>query len=216
MALPVFEIDAQETQRGTVIWMHGLGASNHDFEPIVPELNARFLRFVFPAAPLRPVTINQGYRMPAWYDILSLSDPPLREKEADVRESTLAITELIEQEESRGVQRDRIVLAGFSQGGAMALHVGLRSPRLAGVLCLSGYLVLPDRLLAERHADSAETPFLFCHGRQDSMVPLAGGKKSYERVLAAGCPAEWREYDMDHSLCLEEVWAIREWLAARF
>src|SRR5688572_16488407 len=151
MALDTFEIEATAPQRGSVIWLHGLGATNHDFDPIIPELSAPHLRFVFPAAPLRRVTINQGMRMPAWYDILSLDDPPLREEESHVREVATEVAALVERERARGMRAEDIVLAGFSQGGAVALHVGLRAERrLAGVLVMSGYLLLPHRLEEER------------------------------------------------------------------
>ena len=123
MALDTFEIEATAPRRGSVIWLHGLGASNHDFDTIVPELGAPHLRFVFPAAPVRPVTINQGMRMPAWYDILSFDDPPLREAEADVRATAVQIRELVDRELARGVRADKVVLAGFSQGGAVATNV---------------------------------------------------------------------------------------------
>lgn len=215
--LDTFEIEPSETQRGSVIWMHGLGASNHDFDPIVPELGASSLRFVFPAAPVRPVTINNGMRMPAWYDILTFDDPPLRENEADVRDAARELGQLIEREHERGVPYSSIVLAGFSQGGAMALHAGLRAEAaLGGVMVLSGYLLLPDRFEAERTAASRQTPFLFCHGRFDPVVPHFLGRASFERVKAGGHVAEWHEYDMEHSMCLEEVLQIRDWLKARF
>src|SRR5688572_13932222 len=142
MALETFEIEATTAERGSVIWLHGLGATNHDFDTIIPELGAPHLRFIFPAAPLRHVTINQGMRMPAWYDILSFDDPPLREEESHVREVATDVVALIDRERARGVAAEHIVLAGFSQGGAVALHVGLRSERkLAGVMVLSGYLL---------------------------------------------------------------------------
>lgn len=215
--LDTFEIEPTETQRGSVIWMHGLGASNHDFDDIVPELQAPSLRFVFPAAPVRPVTINQGMPMPAWYDILSFDDPPLREKEADVRESARELSRLIEREHARGVPPSSILLAGFSQGGAMALHAGLRTEQpLAGVIVLSGYLVLPDHFELERTAASGQTPFLFCHGRFDPIVPHFLGRAAFERVKAAGYSAQWSEYDMQHSMCLDEVFCVRDWLRARF
>jgi phospholipase/carboxylesterase len=217
MALETFEIEATSEQRGTVIWLHGLGASNHDFDPIIPELAAPHLRFVFPAAPLRSVTINQGMRMPAWYDILSFDDPPLREEESHVREMASELVALVERERARGMRAEHIVLAGFSQGGAMALHVGLRAERrLAGVLVLSGYLLIPDRLEEERQPGGRQTPFLFCHGRYDPVVPLRLGQASFARVTRAGYTAEWSEYDMQHSLCLEEVRRIRSWLEQRF
>jgi len=217
MSLDTFEIEATAPQRGSVIWLHGLGATNHDFDPIIPELAAPHLRFIFPAAPLRQVTINQGMRMPAWYDILSFDDPPLREEESHVREVAAQIGVLIERERARGLRSEDIVLAGFSQGGAVALHVGLRAERqLAGVLVLSGYLLLPDQLEAERQPGGRQTPFLFCHGRYDPVVPLRLGQASFARVTRAGYTAEWAEFDMQHSLCMEEVRRIRSWLELRF
>ena len=215
--LDTLEIEATEAQRGSVIWMHGLGASNDDFESVVPELDAGYLRFIFPAAPLRPVTINGGMRMPAWYDILTFDDPPLREKADDVREAGREIERLIEREHERGIPYSSIVLAGFSQGGAMALHVGLRAREgLGGVVVLSGYLVLPEHFESERSASNQKTPFLYCHGRQDPIVPHFLGKAGFERLKAAGYPAEWAEYPMQHSLCLEEVERVRAWLRQRF
>lgn len=215
--LSTFEIEPTEPQRGTVIWMHGLGASNHDFDPIVPELRAPFLRFVFPAAPARPVTINGGMRMPAWYDILSFDDPPLREKEADVREAERDIVALIERERTRGIAPGQVVLAGFSQGGAMALHVGLRAPEaLAGVLVLSAYLLLPQSFESERTPASVRAPVLFGHGLHDPVVPFGLGKAAHDRLQKAGYATEWAAFDMEHSLCLPEVALIASWLAARF
>jgi phospholipase/carboxylesterase len=217
MSLDTFEIEATAPERGSVIWLHGLGATNHDFDPIIPELGAPHLRFIFPAAPLRQVTINQGLRMPAWYDILSLDDPPLREEESHVREVATQIGALVERERARGLRSQDIVLAGFSQGGAVALHVGLRAERqLAGVLVLSGYLLLPDQLEAERQPGGRQTPFLFCHGRYDPVVPLRLGQASFARVTRTGYNAEWAEFDMQHSLCMEEVRRIRGWLEQRF
>ena len=217
MALETFEIEATAKQRGTVIWLHGLGASNHDFDPIIPELAAPHVLFVSPAAPLRSDTITQGLRIPAWYDILSFDDPPLREEESHVRAMASELVALVERERARGVAAEQIVLAGFSQGGAMALHVGLRTERrLAGVMVLSGYLLIPDRLEEERQPGGRQTPFLFCHGRYDPVVPLRLGQASFARVTRAGYTAEWSEYDMQHSLCLEEVRRIRSWLEQRF
>jgi phospholipase/carboxylesterase len=215
--LATFEIEPSEPQRGTVIWMHGLGASNHDFDPIVPELSAPYLRFVFPAAPVRPVTINGGMPMPAWYDLLSFDDPPLREREADVRQVDKEIWALVERERERGIPPSQVVLAGFSQGGAMALHVGLRAAEpLAGVLVLSAYLLLPQHLDEERTPASREAPLLFAHGRHDPIVPLWLGKAAHQRLEAAGYAARWAEFDMEHSLCLDEVRLIKSWLRERF
>jgi phospholipase/carboxylesterase len=215
--LNCFEIEATEPQRGSVIWLHGLGASNHDFESIVPELGAGFLRFVFPQAPLRPVTVNQGMRMPAWYDIISFDPPPLREKEADVRDAERELVALIEREHARGVRYEQILLAGFSQGAAMALHVGVRSEqRLAGILALSGYLLLPQQLQAEQQPANRQTPILACHGRYDPVVPLGLGKAGAAQLKESGYPIEWQEFDMEHSLCIEEVHLIRDWLKTLF
>jgi phospholipase/carboxylesterase len=215
--LSTFEIEPTQPQRGTVIWMHGLGASNHDFDPVIPELRTPYLRFVFPAAPVRPVTINGGMPMPAWYDILSFDNPPLREREADVRETEKAVFELIERERARGVPAERVVLAGFSQGGAVALHVGLRAREaLAGVMVLSAYLLLPQRLEAERTPASLKSPILFAHGRYDPVVPFELGRTAHDRVVAAGYAAQWAAFDMEHSLCIEEVDVLGAWLAQRF
>lgn len=215
--LPTFEIDATAPQRGSVIWLHGLGATNHDFDPVIPELDAPHLRFVFPAAPRRPVTINQGAVMPAWYDILSFADPPLREHEPDVRQSARELEALIEREHARGVRYENIVLAGFSQGGAMALHVGVRfEQRLAGVLVLSGYLLLPDRLSAEQSKANLETPIWMGHGQMDPIVPEALARASERRLTAAGHRVEFRRFPMGHTLCLEEVALIAAWLKQRF
>jgi phospholipase/carboxylesterase len=214
--LPTFEIEPGLPQRGTVIWMHGLGATNHDFDSIVPELDAARLRFVFPAAPQRPVTINGGARMPAWYDILSFENPPLREDESHVQQAALEVQALIDREQERGIEPSKVVIAGFSQGGAMALHVGLRAPdKLAGILVLSGYLLVPQRFEQERSASNAKTPVLTCHGQFDPVVPLSLGKSAHDTLKAAGYPAEFVQYPMQHSLCLEEVYKIRGWLRAR-
>ncbi len=212
--LETFEVDAHGETRGAVIWMHGLGASNHDFEDIVPLLNRPDLRFVFPAAPIAPVTINGGYPMPSWYDILSFDNPPLREHEPDVRASARAIEALIERQIERGLDSRRIVLAGFSQGGAMALHVGLRHPKpLAGILVLSGYLVVPQKLEQERHAANAATPVLFCHGTQDPTVPLSLARAASCSVTALGQPAEFLEFNMPHTICEAELTAVTvSWL----
>lgn len=215
--LDVFEVAATQPQRGSVIWMHGLGASNHDFEDVIPELDCPHLRFVFPAAPVRRVTINGGMAMPAWYDILSFDDPPLRESEPDVRASTTHIAELIDREVARGVASRDVVLAGFSQGGAMALHAGLRETRqLAGVMVLSGYMVLPNSFAEERSPNNAATPVFMAHGSRDPVVPLQLYRRAAQTLRGAGYVVEHHEYPMEHSLCLAEVEHIRQWLEARF
>ena len=215
--LTTFEIAPTAPQRGTVIWMHGLGASNHDFDPVIPELRTPWLRYVFPAAPIRPVTINGGMPMPAWYDILSFDDPPLREHEPDVREAEREIVALIERERERGVPPEKVVLVGFSQGGAMALHTGLRTAEpLAGVLVLSAYLLLPQRFDEERSPQSQRVPVLFAHGRFDPVVPFGLGKVAHDRLARAGYDSRWEPFDMEHSLCLDEIRVVSAWLAERF
>jgi phospholipase/carboxylesterase len=199
-----------------VIWMHGLGADGYDFVPMVPELGlpatAR-VRFVFPHAEVRPVTINAGYTMRAWYDILELS-PAGRDDEPGLAGSRERIERYIERELAVGVAARRIVLGGFSQGGAMALHAGLRHPvSLAGIASLSAYLPLRARLAAELSPANRATPILMCHGRQDVVVLPAFGEQSRDALLAAGLPVEWREYSMGHQLCGPEVHDIAAWLS---
>lgn len=217
MALSTVEIEPAAAQRGSVIWLHGIGASPADFEPVVPALDAPFLRFVFPSAPVRPVTINGGRRMRAWYDILALGAPAPVESQEDLRESSEEVAALIERERERGVPPERVVLAGFSQGAAMVLHAGLRSEhRLAGILAVSGYLPSAHTLGAEGRSWHRHTPILFCHGRVDAVVPLAGGHLSYGFVKQAGYAAEWAEFDVGHTMCIDEVRFIAGWLAERF
>jgi phospholipase/carboxylesterase len=217
MPLQTFEIEPSEPQGGSVIWLHGLGGSHHDFEPVVAELRAPFLRFVFPSAPLRHVTINYGMRMPAWYDMLSLAGSAPQQNLDHLRESATEIGALIEREHARGVPQENIVLAGFSQGGAMVLHVGLRSrQRLAGILVLSGYVPSADTLALEAQSARRDTPILFCHGRHDRVVPYLGGRQSHALVQLAGFHAQWAEFDVAHTMNLDEVHFIRDWLRARF
>lgn len=212
--LPTIETETAPQPAYSVIWMHGLGADGNDFVPIVPELglNGLAMRFVFPHAPLRPVTINGGYVMRAWYDI-GYQDLSLKEDENGVRESQLALEQLIAREIGRGLPTRRVVLAGFSQGGAMALHCGLRYPkRLAGVIALSTYLPLPDKVEAELSDANRDLPVLMCHGTQDPIVPLRLAQASCSRLLTLGFPVEWHEYAMPHSVCAEEIDKIGEWL----
>ena len=200
---------------GTVIWLHGLGADGHDFEPIVPMLNlASKVRFVFPHAPMRKVTINDGAEMRAWYDI----DPraPLAGTE-DIRRSSEQIEELAQAEEERGIPRSRIVLAGFSQGGVIALHLGLRSQeRFAGVMALSTYLHDHERIGEEVSFASIDTPILMAHGQMDPMIPMARAITSRDALTALGYNVEWREYGMGHQVSPQEIADIGEWLNARF
>ena len=197
-----------------VVWLHGLGASGHDFEPIVPMLGLPQVRFVFPHAPTRPVTLNMGFVMHAWYDI-RIGDVGFREPEEDVRASAELVEALIAREEARGVPSSSIVLAGFSQGGAMALHVGTRLPRpLAGIMVLSAYHLLPDRYPAERSDANLSTSMLFCHGRHDPLVPMQRGRTAYDAV-SPGHPAAWHDFDMQHEVCPDEIAVIRDWLHQR-
>jgi phospholipase/carboxylesterase len=198
-----------------VIWLHGLGADGHDFEPIVPELGLRVpARFVFPHAPVRRVTINEGLPMRAWYDILGWGSH-VRQDAEGIRASAGAIEQLIDRELDRGMTADRIVLAGFSQGGAIALHVALRERRtLAGVIALSTYLPVASTFAAERSAANASTPIFMAHGTADAVVPLAFGESSRDTLEALGYAVDWRTYPMAHTVCLEEVSAIGAWLAA--
>ncbi|MBI5462987.1 MAG: alpha/beta fold hydrolase [Gammaproteobacteria bacterium] len=199
----------------TVIWLHGLGADGHDFEPLVPELGAleRGVRFVLPHALERPVTINGGYVMRAWYDIRR---PDLR-VEADVegiRASVAAVAALIDAEIARGIAPERIVLAGFSQGGAIVLHAGLTYPRrLGGILALSTYLALPTELAAEIAAVNRATPVFIGHGSDDTIAPFALAEETRTQLQALGCPIEFHAYRMPHSVCMEEVADIRAWLS---
>jgi phospholipase/carboxylesterase len=213
-------LDAVEIATGpvpelAVIWLHGLGADGHDFEPLVPELRLSFAaRFVFPHAPVRPVTINGGMAMRAWYDILGF-DRRAREDEAGIRASAAAVTELIDREVDRGIPAQRIVLAGFSQGGAIALHTALREPRaLGGLMALSTYLPLPGTLAAERSAANARLPIFLAHGTSDSVLPHSLGETSRRTLEAQGYAVDWHSYAMAHSVCVEEIGAISAWLAA--
>jgi phospholipase/carboxylesterase len=209
------QIETAPNPTAAVIWMHGLGADGHDFEPIVPELGlpARLaVRFVFPHASLRPVTINQGHVMRAWYDIRPLAGVR-REDEAGVRQSAQQVEALMERERQRGIAPGRLVLAGFSQGGAMALHVGLRyRDRLAGVLALSCYLPLADTLAAEASPVNRDVPIFWAHGVHDPMIPLAMAEHGREQVAALGYAIEWHQYPMPHSVCAEEIADVSRWL----
>lgn len=215
-ALPeTVEIETGPQPRASVVWLHGLGADGHDFEPIVPELVARgerALRFVFPHAPVRPVTLNNGYPMRAWYDIVGI-DRRSRQDEEGIRGSDAVIRGLIEREKTRGVPAERIVLAGFSQGGAMAVFTGTRYPeRLAGILGLSCYPVLAHTFEAERSPANAQTPILLAHGSHDPMVDVRLGEEQRALLVAAGYPVQWHTYPMPHSVCPEEVLHVRDWL----
>jgi phospholipase/carboxylesterase len=216
--LETIELETAPNPTAAVIWMHGLGADGNDFVPIVNEIDlggAPGIRFIFPHAPTRPVTINNGYVMRAWYDI-SFGDLEGNTRKADekgVRESQAQIGQLIARENSRGIATNKIVLAGFSQGGAIALHTGLRYPEsLAGVMALSTYLPLAESFAKEATPANAKTPVFMAHGTQDPVVPYAMGRGSRDLLQQAGYALEWQEYPMQHSVCLEEVADIGRWL----
>lgn len=213
--LSCVEIDPPGKPEGVVVWLHGLGADGHDFEPVVPILGLPRARFVFPHAPRAPVTINGGMVMPTWYDILAIGGGGANE--ADVRRSAKQLQALLEREEQSGVPADRIILAGFSQGAAMALHVGTRYPRaLRGIVALSGYEVLPHTREREETPANRTTPMLFCHGTADPLVPIAAGRLAYEAHAHPERPAEWHEFPMAHEVSPSELTVIRQWLGARF
>ena len=215
MAHEGVEIETGRNPQAAVIWLHGLGADGHDFEPIVPELvqrSERALRFVFPHAPMRPVTLNAGYVMRAWYDIIAI-DRRAAEDESGIRASQTLITELIRRENGRGIATERIVLAGFSQGGAMALYSGTRyGERLAGIIGLSCYQLLAGRFAAERDPANQATPIFVAHGTEDPVVPPALGEATCRQLQAAGYTVEWHAYSMPHSVCPQEVADIAAWL----
>ncbi len=202
----------------SVIWLHGLGADGYDFVPIVPQLQLRpefGLRFVFPHAPVRPVTLNNGNAMRAWYDIRSLTAAG-RVDAAGLEASVARVLALVDAERSAGISPTRIALAGFSQGGAVALHAALTAPeRLAGVVALSTYLPLADALLPRRSAANAGLPVLMCHGRYDPVIALAMGLAARDVLQAAGCAVEWHEFPMAHEVSAPELAAIARWFEAR-
>ena len=215
MSREAVEIETGRNPQASIIWLHGLGADGHDFEPIVPELvgrSERALRFVFPHAPIRPVTLNGGYAMRAWYDIIAL-DRRTAEDETGIRASQTLVTEFIRRENTRGIGTEHIVLAGFSQGGAMALYCGTRYPeRLAGIIGLSCYQLLAGRFAAERLPANQLTPIFLAHGTQDPVVAPALGEAACRQLQAAGYAVEWHAYSMPHSVCPQEVTDIAAWL----
>jgi len=214
LTLETIEIETAPKPIAAVIWLHGLGADGHDFEPIVPELGlpaSKPVRFIFPNAPQRPVTINMGMRMRAWYDILQLGGGT--EDEAGIRESQAQIEDLIAEEVERGIPHGKIVLAGFSQGGAIVLNTALRQrERLAGVMALSSYLPLSGTLEEERAAANCDLPIFMAHGQYDNMIPLARAAHSRDMLQALGYAVEWHEYPMPHSVCPEEIAHIAAFL----
>ena len=207
--MDAIEIETGPGPQAAIIWLHGLGADGHDFEPIVPELGlGQPVRFVFPHAPIRPVTINQGMRMRAWYDILQFGGGP--EDATGIRTSQSLVEELIKQQD---LPSSRIVLAGFSQGGAIVLQSALRHPeRLAGVLALSTYVPLAATLEAERAVANADLPIFMAHGAYDDIIPLARAEQSRRLLESLGYPVQWHAYPMPHSVCPQEIADISAFL----
>jgi phospholipase/carboxylesterase len=215
MSLEVIELETGNDPKSAVIVLHGLGADGNDFVPLVDQLDltaAGSVRFVFPHAPMRPVTVNGGYRMRAWYDIAG-ADLRSREDETGLRASRDAVEALIAHERSRGIDASRIVLAGFSQGCAMTLMTGLRhAERLGGLVGLSGYLPLAGALATERSAANADVPIFLAHGTYDQVVPLAAATATRDALVGLGYAVEWHEYPMQHAVCAEEIADLNRWL----
>jgi phospholipase/carboxylesterase len=213
--LETLELETGPRPTAAVIWLHGLGADGHDFEPIVPELSlpdAPAVRFVFPHAPMQAVSINGGAVMRAWYDVYNLQGAR-REDDAGVRTSQASVEALIAREKTRGVPAARIVLAGFSQGGAIALQTGLRHPeRLAGIMALSTYLPLAATVATEASPANRAVPIFMAHGRHDSLIPIERAVLSRDALQKAGYDVEWHEYPMEHSVCAAEIRDIAAWL----
>lgn len=210
------EVETGPSPEASVIWLHGLGADGSDFAPIVPALGLRAaVRFVFPHAPRRPVTINGGMVMRAWYDVLT-REGPRQEDEPGIRDSARRIERLIAGEVARGVDPARVVLAGFSQGGAMTLHVGLRhAARLGGLLVLSAYLPLGHTVAAEASPAGPRSPVFLGHGTQDPVIPLARARAAQDALAALGCQVEYHEYPMGHTVSDAEIQDLAAWLALR-
>jgi len=217
MTPDTIEIETGPNPRASIVLMHGLGADGNDFVPIAHEMDlgpVGPVRFVFPNAPVMPVSLNGGYRMPAWYDIYPpQAGQPRREDEAGLRTSQAAIEAVLAREKSRGVGAGRIVIAGFSQGCAMALMTGLRHAEpLAGIVGLSGYLPLADTTAAERHMANQHTPIFMAHGQQDEMVVMGRAAESRELLQSLGYSVQWHDYPMAHSVCMQEVADLNRWL----
>ena len=219
MSLEVIEIETAPHPTASIIILHGLGADANDFVPVAREFDLASVgpvRFIFPNSPTRPVTINGGYVMPAWYDILSSDlgvDGHKLEDDTGLRESQALLDTLIEREKARGIPASRIVLGGFSQGCAMTFMTGLRhSERLAGLMGMSGYLPLAGKLAAERHPANADVPIFQAHGNADTVIPIARALATRDALVAAGYPVEWHTYSMPHSVCPQEIADMNRWL----
>ncbi len=211
--LPHISLDIGKSAKHSIIWLHGLGADGEDFVPLAEEMKLPVaMRYIFPHAPKQPVTINGGFIMRSWYDIAE-ARIEARQDEAGIRTSQAEIEKIIAQEKARGVAAGNIFLAGFSQGGAIALHTGLRQrEQLGGILALSTYLPLHERLATEANHSAKDTPIFMAHGRSDPVVPYALGKSSRDLLLQQGYQVDWHEYGMQHSVCQEEVADIEKWI----
>jgi phospholipase/carboxylesterase len=210
--LETIEIETAPDPRASIIWLHGLGADGNDFAPLADEIELPVaVRYIFPHAPMMPVSINNGYVMRAWYDIIDAA--VRREDEAGVRASQQSVEVVLAREKSRGIDASRIVLAGFSQGGAIALQTGLRhGERLAGIMALSTYVPLADKLASEANPANHEVPIFMAHGTDDPMIAFARAKESRDLLLRHGYSVEWHEYRMQHSVCPQEIADIGKWL----
>lgn len=212
--LETLELGSRENANASIIWLHGLGADGHDFEPIVTALDLPEVRFILPHAPYRAVTLNNGYEMRAWYDIYGLS-PDSPQDEPGIRQSRNEIETLISLEKTRGIEARRIVLAGFSQGGAIALHTALRHEEsLAGVLALSSYLPLKTRLKDEAHIANQGLPVFMAHGSFDNIISMETAQLSAQLLLSRNYRLAWHEYAMAHNVCNEEIADIRNFLCS--
>jgi phospholipase/carboxylesterase len=214
--LPHISFETGDAPQHSIIWLHGLGADGEDFVPVAEQMPLpAAVRYIFPHAPMQPVTINGGYVMRAWYDIIG-TDIGSQQDEAGIRDSQAAIEKLIAQEKQRGIEARNIYLAGFSQGGAIALHTGLRhADRLGGIIALSTYLPLSNTLPQEASAANRELPIFMAHGNADPVVPHALGASSAQKLRDQGYHLDWHEYGMPHSVCMEEIEDLTAWLAAR-
>ncbi len=210
---PPVEIETGKNPTASIIWLHGLGADGHDFEPIAPELKLALpVRFIFPHAPYRPVTINDGYVMRAWYD-MGMSDRRFVQNAEHIRESVAILNGHAAREIERGMAPERIVFAGFSQGGVIALHAGLRYPlRLAGIMALSTLMSDAGKLAQERHSANAATPIFLAHGTLDRLIPFEHAREAQAELAARGLNIEWHSYPMDHTVSREEIGDVRAWL----
>ena len=209
-------VEPTATHDASIIWMHGLGASAHDFVDMPRIISRPGTRWVFPNAPVRPVTLNNGWRMPSWFDIRYLAGESDGERECPIeaQESSEIIADLIEAEHAKGIPYHRIILVGFSQGGAMSLYTGCRfSERLAGMVCLSGYLLFPEKHMGECSDANRETPVLICHGTRDDMVPFSAGQLSCEFLQENGWSVEFEQYMMFHEICMSEIQRVGQFFA---